>query len=76
MSRIPAAHMGSIRIMDFNSSTRWTVASLHKLGCFESVASASVTTAALSNHLQHSYRRACSSLNIQLIRYSKTPSYE
>jgi hypothetical protein len=51
-SKIPAAHMGSIRIMDFNSSTRWTVASLHRFGGFESAASPSVTIAALSNHLQ------------------------
>ena len=51
-TKIPAAHMGNIRIMDFNSSTRWTVAILHKFGVFESVASLPVTIAALSNHLQ------------------------
>ena len=51
-STIPVAHIGNIRIMDFNSSTRCTVVSLHKFGGFESVALLSVTTAALSNHLQ------------------------
>ena len=50
-SEIPAAQIGNIRIMHFNSSTRCTVASLHKFGGFESVALLYVT-AALSNHLQ------------------------
>lgn len=50
--KIPAAQMGNIRTMDFSSSTRWTVASLQRFGGFKLVASASVTMAALSNHLQ------------------------
>ena len=49
---IPAAHIGNIRIMHFNSSTRCIVASFHKFGGFESVACLSAITVALSNHLQ------------------------
>lgn len=50
-SNIPAAHMGSMRIMHFSSSTLWTVASLHRFGGFEYFVSSFVTTAARSNHL-------------------------
>lgn len=49
MVRIPAAHIGPIRIRDFSSSTRWTVQSFHGLGDLGS--SSSVTIAALSRHL-------------------------
>ena len=50
-SRIPAAHIGSIRIMDFSSSIRWTVARRHRFGG-SLVDSSVVMTAALSSHLK------------------------
>ena len=52
-SSIPAAHMGSILMMHFSSSTRWTVDSLHRFGqIVESFGlSSAVTMAALSKHL-------------------------
>jgi len=53
ISRIPDAHIGSILMIDFSSSTLWTVTNFHKSGVAdESLASSSVTIAALSNHLQ------------------------
>lgn len=53
MSKIADAQIGSILIIDFSSSTLWTVTSLHRFGgAFESLASSSVTIAALSSHLE------------------------
>ena len=53
MSKIPDAQIGSILMIDFSSSTLWTVANFHKFGgAFGSLASSSVTIAALSNRLQ------------------------
>lgn len=49
--RIPAAHIGSILMMDFSSSTLCTVASRHRFGG-SVVEFGVVTTAALSSHLK------------------------
>jgi len=57
MSKIPEAQIGSILMIDFSSSTLWTVARFQRFGgAFESLASSSVTIAALSNHLQRHHR--------------------
>jgi hypothetical protein len=51
-SKIPAAQTGSNLRKDFSSSTRCTVASFHRFGVLEAVASPYFSTAALSSHLQ------------------------
>lgn len=52
ISKIPDAEIGRILMMDFNSSTLWTVANFQKFdGAFGSVLSSPVMIAALSNHL-------------------------
>lgn len=53
-TNIPDAQMGNIRIMDFSSSTLWTVANFHGFGGLEFVVPSFVTIAARSNHLQKS----------------------
>ncbi|MCI27192.1 hypothetical protein A2U01_0048390 [Trifolium medium] len=52
ISKIPEAEIGRILMIDFSSSTLWTVAHFQKFGgAFGSVPSSPVTIAALSNHL-------------------------
>ncbi|TVU19367.1 hypothetical protein EJB05_35512, partial [Eragrostis curvula] len=50
-SRMPAAQMGSMRMIDLSSSTRCTVDSRHSFGLPDGCTSPSVTMAALSKNL-------------------------